>query len=133
MGYLRAAHVGVVTPLRDGMNLVAKEYLAAQDADDPGVLILSNLAGAAYELTQAVQINPYDPSALGRALQSALNMPLAERRERHAQLLKTLRRYSIQVWVDRFVATLTGASRAQRGVRSLDQQDLARNDASEVP
>ena len=72
MGLLRAANVGIVTPLRDGMNLVAKEYVAAQNADDPGVLILSNLAGAARELTAALQVNPYDTRAVSHAIQAAL-------------------------------------------------------------
>jgi trehalose 6-phosphate synthase len=106
MGFLQAADVGVVTPLRDGMNLVAKEYVAAQDPDDPGVLILSNLAGAAHELTSALQISPYDPSALGNALQQALGMSQSERRERHAQMVAALRERSIDVWVDRFVGAL---------------------------
>lgn len=110
MGFLRAADVGLVTPLRDGMNLVAKEFLAAQDPADPGVLILSNLAGAAHELTAAVQINPYDPSALGRALQQALAMSQPERCERHALLLAALRERSIDVWVDRFVRSLRAAA-----------------------
>lgn len=109
MGFLRSAHVGLVTPLRDGMNLVAKEYLAAQDAEDPGVLVLSNLAGAARELTAALQINPYDPRALGHALQTALNMSLGERRERHAQLVVTLREHSVNAWADKFVAALRQA------------------------
>jgi trehalose 6-phosphate synthase len=96
----------LVTPLRDGMNLVAKEYLAAQDPDDPGVLVLSNLAGAAHELTDALLINPYDSRAVGGVLQRALTMPLQERRERHASLLAALRRNTIQHWADRFVSTL---------------------------
>ncbi len=112
MGLLRAARVGLVTPLRDGMNLVAKEYLAAQDPADPGVLVLSNLAGAAHELTGALLINPYDPDALGAALQRALAMPLEERRERHAEMLNTLRQHSVSVWVDRFIAALQKAPRA---------------------
>ncbi len=62
------------------MNLVAKEFVAAQDPDDPGVLILSPMAGAAPELTGALQVNPYDKRAMALALQTALNMPLAERR-----------------------------------------------------
>lgn len=110
MGFLRAAHVGLVTPLRDGMNLVAKEYLAAQDPDDPGVLVLSNLAGAAGDLTAALQINPYDPRATGHALQSALTMSLGERRERHADLLKSLRETSITTWTDRFVTALRSST-----------------------
>lgn len=112
MGFLRAADVALVTPLRDGMNLVAKEFLAAQDPDDPGVLVLSNLAGAACELTAALQINPYDPRALGHALQTALTMPLGERRERHIQLLMSLRERSIEAWVERFLTALRSAPRA---------------------
>lgn len=112
MGFLRAADAALVTPLRDGMNLVAKEFLAAQDPDDPGVLVLSNLAGAACELTAALQINPYDPRALGHALQTALTMPLGERRERHVQLLMSLREQSIDTWVDRFITALRSAPRA---------------------
>ncbi|MDY6948357.1 MAG: trehalose-6-phosphate synthase, partial [Pseudomonadota bacterium] len=73
---------------------------------------LSNLAGAACELTAALQINPYDPRALGHALQTALTMPLGERRERHVQLLVALRESSIDVWVDRFLAALKAAPRA---------------------
>ncbi len=117
MGFLRSAQAGLVTPLRDGMNLVAKEYLAAQDPEDPGVLVLSTLAGAARELTAALQINPYDPRALGHALQTALTMSLGERRERHAQLLETLREHSIHAWADQFVAALrmmAGAATVRR-------------------
>ncbi len=106
MGFLRAAHVGLVTPVRDGMNLVAKEFLAAQDENDPGVLILSNLAGAAKELTAAILINPYDARAVGMAIQTALTMPLAERRERHAAMLELLRRNDIHHWADSFVGAL---------------------------
>lgn len=112
MGFLRAAQVALVTPLRDGMNLVAKEYLAAQDEEDPGVLVLSNLAGAARELTAALQINPYDPQALGHALQTALTMSLCERRERHQQLLRNLREHSIGAWASEFVGALQSPSAA---------------------
>jgi trehalose 6-phosphate synthase len=117
MGFLRAAHVGLVTPLRDGMNLVAKEYLAVQDPSDPGVLVLSNLAGAARELGEALQINPYDPHAVGHAIQSALTMSLGERRERHAALLATLRKNSVAAWAERFVDALRSASPAPSGQR----------------
>jgi trehalose 6-phosphate synthase len=106
MGLLRAANVGLVTPLRDGMNLVAKEYVAAQDPNDPGVLILSNLAGAARELASALQVNPYDMRAVSHAIQSALSMPLPERRERHAAMMQVLRRNDIAAWTRRFVEAL---------------------------
>lgn len=110
MGFLRASHVGLVTPVRDGMNLVAKEYLAAQDEQDPGVLILSNLAGAARELSSAILINPYDARAVGMAIQTALTMPLGERRERHAAMMDVLRHNDIHHWADRFVTTLECAN-----------------------
>src|SRR5271168_1000230 len=79
----RMAGVGLVTPLRDGMNLVAKEYVAAQDPEDPGVLVLSQFAGAAEELESAILVNPHEPEAMAAAIKSALDMPLAERQERH--------------------------------------------------
>jgi trehalose 6-phosphate synthase len=112
MGFLRAANVGLVTPLRDGMNLVAKEYLAAQDPDDPGVLVLSSLAGAARELEAAVLVNPYDARAVGHAIQSALTMSLGERRDRHASLLHTLRKHDIVAWTEGFVGALSAADQA---------------------
>ena len=76
-GIYRAARVGLVTPLRDGMNLVAKEYVAAQDPDDPGVLILSRFAGAAEQMTEAMIVNPYSPEELADAIGLALEMPPA--------------------------------------------------------
>jgi trehalose 6-phosphate synthase len=109
MGLLRAANVGIVTPLRDGMNLVAKEYIAAQNAEDPGVLILSSLAGAARELTAALQVNPYDTRSVSHAIQAALSMSLQERRERHAAMLQILRRNDIATWTRRFVEALEQA------------------------
>jgi len=108
MGLLRASSVALVTPVRDGMNLVAKEFVAAQAAEDPGVLILSPLAGAARELTGALLVNPYDKRGLALALQTALHMPLAERRERHAQMLEAVRRHDIHNWYREFLRDLTG-------------------------
>lgn len=106
MGFLRCAHIGFVTPIRDGMNLVAKEFVAAQDPADPGVLVLSTLAGAAHELGSAVLVNPYDTRAMAHAIQQALNMPLGERRERHQSMLAALRRNCINAWHARFVGAL---------------------------
>ena len=80
--------MALVTPLRDGMNLVAKEFVAAQDADDPGVLILSRFAGAAAEFNAALLVNPYDPEAVGAAIERALTMTIEERRQRHAALFR---------------------------------------------
>jgi trehalose 6-phosphate synthase len=100
------ADVGLVTPMRDGMNLVAKEYVAAQDPKDPGVLVLSQFAGAACELKAALLVNPHDPDAIAAALEQALSMPLGERRERHAEMMAVLRRNSLSAWRDRFLADL---------------------------
>lgn len=108
MGFLRAAKVALVTPVRDGMNLVAKEFVAAQDPADPGVLILSPMAGAAEELTAALLVNPYDKRGVAAALETALNMPLEERRRRHEQMLAAVRRHDIHNWYGRFVHDLTG-------------------------
>jgi len=110
MGFLRAAQVALVTPVRDGMNLVAKEFVAAQDPDDPGVLILSALTGAAHDLTAALQVNPYDKRGMALALQTALNMPLEERRHRHEQLFAATREHDIHNWYGRFLQDLTGES-----------------------
>lgn len=106
-GFLRIANVGVVTPVRDGMNLVAKEFVAAQNPEDPGVLVLSSLAGAAQELGGALLVNPYDRGAVAAALRQALAMPLAERRTRNEDMLKALRNNSIARWHESFVSRLT--------------------------
>jgi trehalose 6-phosphate synthase len=107
-GLFHSSRAGLVTPLRDGMNLVAKEYVAAQDEDDPGVLILSRFAGAAAELREALLVNPYDPESVGQAIALALQMPVIERRQRHAGLYKVLLKNDIETWGDRFLSTLTG-------------------------
>jgi trehalose 6-phosphate synthase len=101
------AQVGLVTPLRDGMNLVAKEYVAAQNPDNPGVLVLSQFAGAARELDAALIVNPYDETGVAAALDRALAMPRGERIERHTAMLATMRRNSLDAWRDRFVADLS--------------------------
>jgi len=107
-GLYRAARVGIVTPLRDGMNLVAKEYVAAQDPADPGVLILSRFAGAAAEFRDAITVNPYDTEAVGTAICRALEMPLAERIERHRRLYQALLDNDIRHWGERFLSALSG-------------------------
>ena len=107
-GLYRASRVGLVTPMRDGMNLVAKEYVAAQDPDDPGVLVLSRFAGAAAEMPEALLVNPYDPEAVGAAIARAMEMPLEERRRRHAALYAALLRNDIGKWGDRFLTALKG-------------------------
>jgi trehalose 6-phosphate synthase len=105
-GLYRAARAGLVTPLRDGMNLVAKEYVAAQNPDDPGVLILSRFAGAARECEAALLVNPYDPDSVAAAIGQALSMPLAERRQRHDAMFRVLSKNDIQFWADRFLDAL---------------------------
>ncbi len=106
MGLFRHAAVGVVTPVRDGMNLVAKEYVAAQDPGNPGMLVLSSLAGAACELDRAIIVNPYDRDEVADGIAHALNMPIEERRERHRAMLGTLRKNDITTWRTRFVDDL---------------------------
>lgn len=106
MSFLRSALVGIVTPVRDGMNLVAKEFVAAQDPNDPGVLVLSTLAGAARELASAVQVNPYDTRGIAHAIQLAFTMPLVERRERHQAMIEVLRRNDIHAWYRGFLEEL---------------------------
>jgi len=107
-GLFRAAPAALVTPLRDGMNLVAKEYIAAQDEENPGVLILSRFAGAAAECRDALLVNPYDPETVGAAILQALSMPIEERRARHQALMKTLRANDLDHWGDEFLNALTG-------------------------
>ena len=102
----RAARVALVTPLRDGMNLVAKEYVAMQDEADPGVLVLSRFAGAAEQMREALLVNPYDVPAAAQVIQRALQMPLAERRERHAALLAQIRAQDVHWWQRSFLAAL---------------------------
>ena len=121
-GLYRAADVAMVTPLRDGMNLVAKEYLAAQDPEDPGVLVLSEFAGAAKELDHALIVNPHETDAVASALKRALEMPLAERRERHAPMLAHLLENDITKWAEDYLAALVGGTPARNllaGIRAL--------------
>jgi trehalose 6-phosphate synthase len=105
-GLYRSAHVGLVTSTRDGMNLVAKEFAAAQDPSDPGVLVLSRFTGAARELTDALIVNPYDVDEVASALHTALTMPIEERKWRWDSMMAVLRRNTIGVWLDSFLAAL---------------------------
>jgi trehalose 6-phosphate synthase len=105
-GLYRTAQVGVVTPLHDGMNLVAKEYVAAQNPADPGVLVLSKFAGAANELDTALLVNPNDIDAMARTIATALSMPLTERRMRWEAMMAKLRAGTIQQWFADFVDAL---------------------------
>jgi trehalose 6-phosphate synthase len=106
MKIFRYSDVGLVTPLRDGMNLVAKEFVAAQDPANPGVLVLSQFAGAAHELTSALIVNPYDRDDVAGALNRALTMPLAERISRHAEMLDIIVKNDIDNWQAHFIRDL---------------------------
>ena len=118
-GLYRASHVALVTPLRDGMNLVAKEFLAAQDPEDPGVLVLSRFAGAAEQLKEALLVNPYDTEGTAAAILLALQMPLEERRKRHDSLMATIRRYDVHWWCDSFLESLALTQSEEKGTAWL--------------
>ena len=112
MPLLRASQVGLVTPLRDGMNLVAKEYVAAQPPEDPGVLVLSQFAGAAREMEGgALLVNPYDTEGMALTLDRALRMPLAERMSRYEVLMRRLRAHDLAHWRDSFLADLQAGAK----------------------
>ena len=106
MGFFHEATVGLVTPIRDGMNLVAKEFVASQDPLNPGVLVLSNMAGAAQELTDAVLVNPYDIDGVANGIHKALSMSPGERKERYDGMIAILRKNDITAWRTRFVDAL---------------------------
>jgi trehalose 6-phosphate synthase len=109
VGLYRSACAAMVTPLRDGMNLVAKEYVAAQNPNDPGVLILSRFAGAAYQLKTALIVNPYDEASMVDALHRALSMPLEERRQRWEPMMASVTVDNIDVWRESFLRALAAA------------------------
>jgi trehalose 6-phosphate synthase len=114
-GLYRASRVALVTPLRDGMNLVAKEFLAAQDPHDPGVLVLSRFAGAAEQLRDALLVNPYDIEGTANAIHLALQMPVEERRNRHQALMSVIREYDVHWWCDSFLDALVQAQPEETG------------------
>lgn len=105
-GVYRAARVGLITPLRDGMNLVAKEYVAAQDPTDPGVLVLSEFAGAAAQMKEALIVNPFSREDVADAIRRALCMPLQERIERWQALMEGVRKDDVVAWRETFVQAL---------------------------
>lgn len=108
--YMRIARVGLVTPLRDGMNLVAKEYVAAQDPVDPGVLVLSRFAGAAVELDGALLVNPMDADDIAEAMDAALTMPLDERLDRWTRMDRAVRTTTAAAWCRNFLNALEGGA-----------------------
>jgi trehalose 6-phosphate synthase len=106
-GFFRASRIGLVTPLRDGMNLVAKEYVASQNPEDPGVLVLSTFAGAAKELGgSAVIVNPFDIEGMAEQMKGALDMALPERKERWAAMMRIVSRQTIAAWRESFLRRL---------------------------
>ncbi len=113
-GFYRRAQVGLVTPMRDGMNLVAKEYIAAQNPEDPGVLVLSRFAGAAHQMGEALIVNPYDTHEVAEAIRTALAMPQSERVRRFERLYATIAASDIGWWTSRYLAALTGAEASDK-------------------
>lgn len=110
-GLYRAAKVGLVTPLRDGMNLVAKEYVAAQNPEDPGVLILSRFAGAAEQMGEALLVNPFSREELSEAIKKALTMPLKERIRKWEALMQVVHDTDVGIWRDSYVKALMKVER----------------------
>jgi trehalose 6-phosphate synthase len=117
-GLYGAARVGLVTPLRDGMNLVAKEFVASQNPDDPGVLILSRFAGAARQLKDALLINPNSPDEIADAIGRAIAMDKPERIRRWSALFENVQREDVTAWRDAFVAALKGAEERRTALAS---------------
>ena len=104
--FYRMSRVGLVTPLRDGMNLVAKEFVASQAEQDPGVLVLSRFAGAAHELREALIVNPYDEDSVADALSRAILMPVGERRERWRAMMNRLTQHDVHAWRSEYLEAL---------------------------
>ncbi len=118
-GFYRMAKVGLVTPLRDGMNLVAHEYIGSQNPADPGVLVLSRFAGAAEIFDAALLVNPFDTDETAEALRLALDMPLDERISRWQTLMAAARAHNIDDWSRSFLDRLAPASRNGSGTRDI--------------
>lgn len=126
-GLYRHAAVGLVTPMRDGMNLVAKEYVAAQNAADPGVLVLSRFAGAARQMADALIVNPFDKSEVAEAIQTALSMPLEERCARHARLVAGLEARDVNWWAGSYLTALSRTRRKTKPkLRAISRDEVAR-------
>jgi trehalose 6-phosphate synthase len=124
-GLYRLARVGLVTPLRDGMNLVAHEYVGSQNPEDPGVLVLSRFAGAAEIFDEALQVNPFDTDETAEALRLALEMPLDERKARWQSLMAAARRYNVDNWAINFLARLSPEASTDQGGAPRDILYLA--------
>ena len=111
-GFYRAAEIALITPLRDGMNLVAKEYVAAQDPEDPGILILSRFAGAALQMKEAILVNPYSKEEISDAILQAIEMPREERVRRWRALNECVKRDVVLAWRKAFVGALETSRRS---------------------
>ena len=120
------ARVALVTPLRDGMNLVAKEFIAAQNPADPGVLVLSRFAGAAERLEGALLVNPYDTDGSADTVQQALQMALPERQARHQKLLQQIRAQDVHWWRESFLKALAAAGNEDHQSAGASASLLAR-------
>jgi len=110
----RGSRIGLVTPLRDGMNLVAKEDIAAQNDHDPGVLVLSKFAGAAEDLREALQVNPYDTAEVAEAIQTAMNMSLEDRMRAQEALLARVRDNDVVSWRSTFISDMEAVRERER-------------------
>jgi trehalose 6-phosphate synthase len=132
-GIYRAARVGLVTPMRDGMNLVAKEFVAAQDPEDPGVLVLSRFAGAARQMTDAVIVNPYSREEVSEALKTALTMGRGERIRRWERLVAGVRTNDVKVWRDSFVEALKTAKEPPLPLFPSPTAAILRDKTAEIP
>lgn len=122
MGLFSQSDVGWVNSLKDGMNLVAKEYIAAQNPDNPGVLLLSRYAGAAEQMQEALIIDPLQIESMIQGLRVALTMPLVERQARYQKLLQGLQTDNLQAWQRRFLEDLYNPNPYQNQIQSLGAQ-----------
>ncbi|MBX7059878.1 MAG: bifunctional alpha,alpha-trehalose-phosphate synthase (UDP-forming)/trehalose-phosphatase [Leptospirales bacterium] len=122
----RQADVALITPLRDGMNLIAKEYVAAR-ADGAGVLALSEMAGAAQELGEALLVNPNDIVGMAQTIADALEMPLDEQRARMRRMQSRIRRYDVFRWADEFMSALEAWQGEQRQLEIRPLRGAARH------
>ena len=121
------SNVGWVNSLKDGMNLVAKEYIAAQNPDNPGVLLLSRYAGAAEQMQAAVIIDPHQPQSMIEGLKTALKMPLEERQSRYRSLLQGLQKDNLQIWQQSFLDDLYNESSSQ--ISSMEPANVQMSDS----
>ena len=115
--FYRMAHVALVNPMRDGMNLVCKEFIASK-LDKKGVLVLSEMAGASKELSDAILINPTDINQLVEAIKEALDMPVKEQQRRMEIMQKSIQRYNIHQWVDLFMSRLAYIKKEQANLQT---------------